>query len=228
MFLINIFQAIINTSYSKVKEQIKHTNEQWSLKRVIFFCCYKNKPYTESIKIKSLDEDLTYDIHKQIFETRMNINTASAAKAYEELKKEIDEIKIIDDEFCISKEVLKKVEYAYETKNLGSLSYEDNIYKNIEHKHIKCYRLNYLKKSINIAEAIEQDILTIERYHDHLNNYINHFNFEKLRQEYRKNNEFKYDISAMFGKNIVELTKDVDEIREIFDEINKLDESMIN
>jgi hypothetical protein len=224
MLLLNIFQAVIYSSYTIVKEQIKNTNEKWSLRRVFLFCWYRKKSYMEAAKKSTTDEDLVYDIPKQLFETRMNIYTISAAKAYEELRKEVDQVKVIDDEINKNKEKLKNVESAFDSKKLGSVSYEENMYKDIEEKHVKCYRLNYLKKKLNIVEAIEQDILTIERFHEHLNEYENYFKFDNLKQQGKAKNEFMYEVSALFGKNIVELTQDVDEIRQIFEEIQKLDE----
>jgi hypothetical protein len=226
MLLLNIFQAVIYSSYTIVKEQIKNTNEKWSLRRVFLFCWFRKKPYMEASKKSATDDDLVYDIPKQLFETRMNIYTVSAAKAYEELRKEVDQVRIIDDEIYKNKENLKNVEFACDSKKLGSVSYEENMYKDIEEKHVKCYRLNYLKKKLNIVEAIEQDILTIERYHEHLNEYENYFKFDNLKQQGKAKNEFMYEVSALFGKNIVELTQDADEIRQILEEIQKLDEEM--
>ena len=37
MILINTFVAVIYASYAKVKEEIKNTNEKWSMRRVFSF-----------------------------------------------------------------------------------------------------------------------------------------------------------------------------------------------
>ena len=224
MLLLNIFQATIYTSYTKVKYQIKNSNEKWSLKRVFFFCCFRKKAYLDSNKKSSVDDDLLFDIKNQNFETKMNINTASAAKAYDELRKEVDQVKVIDDEICTGKKILKNVEFAYDSKKIGSTGNEDNAYKDINEKHLKCYRMNLMKKQINIVEAVEQDILTIERYHEHLHEYENHFRFDNLKTQGKNKNEFMYEVSANVGKNIVELTREVDDIRKIFEEIENLEE----
>jgi hypothetical protein len=63
MILLNLFVAVIYASYVKVKDEIKHTSEIWSKRRVFLFCCYRPKKY---IQLKKSLVDSEFEYHKTI------------------------------------------------------------------------------------------------------------------------------------------------------------------
>lgn len=61
MMLLSLFIAVIYSSYNKVKYNIRTTIEQFSLRRIIFYCCYKKKDLNRKLAKGALDDEFDYD-----------------------------------------------------------------------------------------------------------------------------------------------------------------------
>jgi len=65
IILINLFIAIIDKSYNKIKEKIKNLTTNYDFKRVFFFCCFRQEKKYES-KTVTIEKEFEYELKPEV------------------------------------------------------------------------------------------------------------------------------------------------------------------
>jgi hypothetical protein len=138
-------------------------------------------------------------------------------KLEEWIKQEIEEIKNIDDNVYLMRNKAKMMEFALHAKKAGGMNYifEDNLFKDMEDKHLNTFKLYYYNFYLNATEQLEKDILTIQNYENHLNKFseIKDFN-ERIELMEIKNRE-NYEVVSDLEERFLNIYDDLNKLKEI-------------
>ena len=101
------------------------------------------------------------------------------------------------------------------------------MYKEIEEKHLKCYNIILSNFILSAVEELENDIITIEKYHDHLHHFIDAIIiYSDKISEIKLENENNYDKVAMLESQFLKSLEDLKEIKNLLERYDELDESI--
>lgn len=225
MILINTFFAVIYASYTKVKEEIKKTNEKWSMRRVFLFCCYRGKQYLDVEKKNEIDSEFEHGKQMLKYDSHMNINQHKAILR-EWCYFEMNQLKYLDDSLFSTREKLRNMEFAFQAKRGGDFTFEHNLYKEVEEKHLKCFNIMYANFILSTVEELENDIITIEKYHDHLHHFIDANKYSDKIREIKLENDDNYDKVATLESQFLKSLEDLKEIKNLLERYDELDESI--
>jgi hypothetical protein len=142
---------------------------------------------------------------------------------------ETDQIKAYDDAIQSHENKKKLMDYAYLSKNSAQIYiFEDNFYKDIEEKHLRCFEILYTNFLLNVQEQLENDIITIEKYHNHLHKFRELGDFEHKLEDLRKKNEINYKRIAELESRFLAIYDTLNEIKDIGKVIDNIDEEIEN
>lgn len=140
---------------------------------------------------------------------------------------EIQQIKGLDENLNAIDTKYKMMELALLAKGTGNqYLFDDNLYKEIEEKHLKCFNFNYLNFFLNLSESLENDVLAVERFHKHLKGYEVQNNFEEKIEEIKEKNERSYEDVADLENRFMIIYDELNEIKKIQENLSELDEDI--
>lgn len=209
MILLNLFIAIISTSYDKIKDSIIKTNSVYDWRKVLCFCSklrYKKElPYT-------LEAEFEYENQIPKYDTGFHI-TGEKKTVFEWVKYESDQIKRIDDALFQIKKKKNDMDLAIESsKAEQEFVFEDNLYKNIQYSHYRSFYVYYLNYMLTIAEKIEKDIIMLDQSSKHLTEHDEYMNYDMMLENVdKKHNKILAKIAEV-DKNFVDMKNDLNKI----------------
>lgn len=141
-------------------------------------------------------------------------------------KHEVEQVKNMDDAIYNIKNKMLMMKFALDAKSVGSVSFlfDDNLYKDIEEKHTKCFKVFYLNFYLNLIRELEDDIQNIERYQKHAIEYKLYKNFEKKIENMKIKNDQNYEIVADLESRFMTIYDDLNTLKNLSDEVLNIDE----
>lgn len=140
---------------------------------------------------------------------------------------ESEQIKSLEEAINHYEHKIKLMDYAFLAKNAGKMYiFEDNLYKDIEEKHLRCFNIFYFNFIFSIVEHLEKDCLTIEMYHNHLILYKDIKDYEQKIADIRNQNENNYEQVAELEMRFIQIYENLNEIRQLQSEILDMDQEI--
>ena len=217
LIILNLFISILYKSYIFVKNEILGRNEIWNPLYVFCICRKRKLSLTPLSSIKN-----EFEITKQEKKFKSNILIYQKNFKYEDfISNEKEQYNLINDKIIKIKKKRKDALLAYDSKKIGKeFIFEENIYKNIEKKHLNAFTINHYFNMLNISEELDNDIIQIDDAIQHLKKHEKYMNYEKLIKDIKeKNIEIRKQINDL-DSNFIKVYHDLKEINDNLIESN--------
>ena len=211
LILLNLFVAIIYTSYIYIKKQIATRKEIWSWKNVLCYCCRRNKSQQRNNELM-IEAEFQYEKQLTRYESEMMLKKPSC-ELDDWIRNEMEQVLMLNNTLYGLTKKKRDVEMAYETSKLGKeLLFEDNVYKNISVDKVRAFKMQYLSNMSVINEQIEKDVIDIDLAIRRLEEHEEFMDYDTLLHKIDKKNEKMKEMIKEMDENFVNMYNDLGKI----------------
>ena len=139
---------------------------------------------------------------------------------------EVENIKIINESLFKLQNKFNNMKKSYVTKQIGGESniFDDNVYNEIELKHIKCFSFFNINTVTKLISQLETDIHVIEYYRQHLINFKNKQDFKNETDKLKEKNEMFLKEIETKELELSNLLKELENVRSLEEKFKKFKE----
>lgn len=123
---------------------------------------------------------------------------------------------------------LKLIDFALAAKDIKRVNSlpENEIYKEVEPKHLRAFKAQFLEYNLDLIETLENDILEIEYCHNHLIKYKELRNFEENVDMIKNKNEMNYNLVSELEERFLIIYNEIKQLKELNEDFLNIDEEL--